>query len=340
MVNISYTPFQEHPIKVQSGKSYAITVQQQQSFVRIEFPDLLFNHNSAVPCMDETGNLIHGLQHAYFYSFDHPDEEMLVLGHTDTSGEIEYNHSLSELRAKGVLAILTNDTAEWEKITTSNSKVEDYQSIFKSLFTLHHWDCDPGEIDNEHGPKTERATKGFQKECNSIYDLQLQMDGVVGPQTWQAILKVYRILLEEIGVDPDHLIPVQASFNGIYPCGESFPIEEKDKDNFKSKTNRRVEVYFGQPQNFETLQKPSPNKLLEKTDCILCDSNASMMIPFGNKASISAQHYDDFDEPISDHSVTLLDGNQKAVGESRKTNKKGWVFWSDLDEDTYSLQFE
>src|SRR5262249_10860890 len=149
---------------------------------------------------------------------------------------------------------------DWRKVI-KQAKIEDYQFTLKSLSTLYFWDCDPGAVDGVDGPKTQRAVKGFQKEANSIFNLGLEVDGVMGPETWVGVLKVYRNLLAVGGgVDLKHTYPFLPKGNGIYGCGESFPVKEKGNKNLVSEENRRVEIYFAQKGELEPLDPPSsPN---------------------------------------------------------------------------------
>jgi hypothetical protein len=48
---------------------------------------------------------------------------------------------------------------------------------------LAHHECDPGGLDGDFGPETEKAVRRFQE----VHDLDI--DGVVGPHTWKALNK-------------------------------------------------------------------------------------------------------------------------------------------------------
>ena len=57
-----------------------------------------------------------------------------------------------------------------------------------------------------------------------------EVDGVIGPKTWVAIFDVIRSLVETVVKDEiGEQMPVLTygyKGKGIYPCGESFPIDE------------------------------------------------------------------------------------------------------------------
>ncbi|MBN1306504.1 MAG: hypothetical protein JXA18_01205, partial [Chitinispirillaceae bacterium] len=110
----------------------------------VEMPDVLFHHNSAVPCLDEEGVLLGALTAAFSFAKENPDKEIVLFGHTDTSGDPSYNYDLSQWRAEGIKALLDNNQEAWLDVVDIASKVEDYQSILKSLTISQGWNCDPG----------------------------------------------------------------------------------------------------------------------------------------------------------------------------------------------------
>jgi hypothetical protein len=109
-----------------SGTAHNIVIEPRTISV-LQIEDVLFNLNSAILLpsnpADRTSikqisnnsglqltqeiqtsqNLITGIGVIYsVYKFleAHPEKEIIVAGHTDTSGEIKYNFQLSELRGK------------------------------------------------------------------------------------------------------------------------------------------------------------------------------------------------------------------------------------------------
>jgi len=180
----------------------------------------------------------------------YPDSKLLIVGHTDTVGSEADNQTLSEKRAKGVYSILTGDREEWYQTIQKHKKVEDYQAILTHLSERYNWDCHPGSIDNVHGSKTEEAVKNFQKNYNSEFNASISEDGVVGPETWKAIFDVYMKELAELLGGKDKLEEGQKKLRFLdetqptLGCGEKYPIEEANRDNYRSEENRRVELLF------------------------------------------------------------------------------------------------
>ena len=239
----------------------------------IEVPDIHFNHNSAIPCIDDKGYLLSALVTAIDYGQKEPDKRLVLFGHTDTSGENAYNFDLSELRAKAVKAILTQDKTTWIEIVNNKSQVLDYQTILKNLTFRHGWQCDPGELDNKNGVKTQAAVKAFQTRTNQIYNLALVVDGVMGPKSWEAILTVMgNLLKEQLGLTALPKLNYGYSGNGgVYGCGESFPLEAVNKNDYKSQKNRRVELVYGYFHKIRLFPIVNKNQTLKPAQCMAYD---------------------------------------------------------------------
>ncbi|MBN1130337.1 MAG: peptidoglycan-binding protein, partial [Chitinispirillaceae bacterium] len=242
----------------------------------VEIPDILFHHGTAVPCLDSSGALLGALVTTLDFARSNPDKEVILFGHTDTSGDPSYNFDLSQWRAEGIKALLDNDVNTWLDVIDLASKVEDYQATLKALATAHGWPCDPGAVDNNSGPKTKTAVKAFQEQYNTRKSGSLKPDGVMGPKTWSALFAVMRDLLNAAWTahTKEPALPALTyghNGKGIYPCGESFPIEAADKDNYKSATNRRVEITFFDKGTAPELKAPADKKKVEKQEAPVYD---------------------------------------------------------------------
>ena len=190
------------------------------------------------------------LRHAHA----NPTQKMLCAGHADTSGPDAYNITISKKRANGAMHAIMGERDAWVAIAQGQHKVEDYQLIFKWVAQIYGWDCDPGPVNNVHGQSTTTATKNFQDRYNLEFEASISVDGTVGPQTWGAIFDVYMdALLNLLETDEDGLKAMRDELKSrllspsIVGCGENFPIEERFRNNFKSRINRRVELLFFDP---------------------------------------------------------------------------------------------
>ncbi|HEX2959421.1 MAG TPA: hypothetical protein VHO70_21480 [Chitinispirillaceae bacterium] len=248
----------------------------------VEMPDVLFNHNSAVACLDKDGILLSALSSAFMFAKNNAGHEVVLFGHTDTSGDPSYNYDLSQWRAEGIKALLDNDSETFLDIIGLASKVEDYQTFLAALAEGHGWNCHPGAIDNSAGEKTKEALRNFQREYNNRFKGDLKIDGTIGPKTWTSIFKVVRSLVEEIVKKECGEVPVLAyGYNnkGIYPCGESFPVDQAGIDGIKSKTNRRVEIVFFEQGKSAGLKEFADKSAGKKSEAVVFDKKRTTIKP-------------------------------------------------------------
>jgi peptidoglycan hydrolase-like protein with peptidoglycan-binding domain len=214
----------------------------------IEMPDLLFNHNSAVPCIDKNDMFISIMAATLYYASNNSEKETVLYGHTDSSGEIDYNMNLSGLRAKAVKAFLDKDKDSFIQVCKDKSKVEDYQTMLSVLTSNHGWNCGPGKIDNVEGSNTMAALKSFQTDYNLKFKKSIDQDGKIGPQTWGAFFDVVHALLWQAasakitGSYP--VLKYGENGSGIHPCGETFAQDTNTKKGRRSQKDRRVEIVF------------------------------------------------------------------------------------------------
>jgi outer membrane protein OmpA-like peptidoglycan-associated protein len=248
----------------------------------LEIEDALFHHDSAVILpeqptgpssedgmgpSDETEQItgISVISSIYNYLDENPDKQLIIAGHTDTSGRVKYNFELSALRSWSVFYLLMGDKVRWAENSNRKNKVEDYQQILKHYARLWGWDCDPGEINDELNAPTREAIRKFQVKYNAEFGQNISVDGIMGPQTWGAFFDCYiRELATMQNTTPEGLaekrdkIKYVSDTYKILACGESHPIEEAKRDNYRSQINRRVEVLFFDSDKVPELNCPSP----------------------------------------------------------------------------------
>ncbi len=226
---------------------------------------------------DETG--IRALALAYRQLEWYPHQGILLAGHTDTSGGYALNFSLSDERARNVQYLLEGQRRAWAELSEKRHKIEDYQQILAYLATNPRlqWPTDPGPIDDRYGDKTETAIFRFIESYNQHYadrfDPSVEAgDGdrptplspdLVGRvrrdpkhrwpvELWQAVFDLYmEEMADALDLDPGQLPGYRNSHlrwadkrKYHVACGESFPIDSAEKNNYRSQKNRRVEVLF------------------------------------------------------------------------------------------------
>ncbi len=194
------------------------------------------------------------LRAVYVHAAAHASQKILITGHTDTSGGQASNVVLAHKRAMSVKHALLGERDEWVAIADGQHRVEDYQQILTWIAKVWAADCDPEGVDNIHGPNTTRAVTNFQTLYNEEFEAEIDVDGVVGKQTWGAIFDVYmEILADILDVDVDKLPAERAKLKFLddakagVGCGEHFPVDLPGVDGRRSALNRRVQVLFFDP---------------------------------------------------------------------------------------------
>ena len=151
---------------------------------------------SNAPVLRNRGLL--ALRSTYLHASQHPEQRILIAGHTDTAGSAAFNVQLSQLRADCVRCALLGEREGWVAIAQQRHRVLDYQLILRWVDELFGWNSDPGPLDDQLGTKTERAIRTFQNRYNIELSKSIAVDGRVGPQTWGAFFDMYAIELEAL----------------------------------------------------------------------------------------------------------------------------------------------
>ncbi|MFH1197538.1 MAG: hypothetical protein V1720_17700 [bacterium] len=291
-----------------SGKSSAVTNKNYEIILKkvkmyiLEMEDVLFHLNSAVMMPEDPqgksstdGNMdqsdeclkvsgLKALALAYKQIESDPNKLLIIAGHTDTSGTDEFNFKLSEERAENILYLLTVTKEEWAANCYARHKIEDYQQIMKHFEKKLVCGCDPGDVDDKWGPNTKTATKNFfektvpEKAAALLTKVENDYKKRWPEDAW---LPVYDLYSEEIAealeistgdldilrISGVHFVDPSTPYVG---CGESFPIEEKEKSNYRSQRNRRVELIFFDKDEVPEMKCPADRKKVHKEeDCPL-----------------------------------------------------------------------
>jgi len=268
----------------------------------IEMEDVLFHLNSAVMMPqkpsgksssdgtdlgDKEYEEVSGVKALalVFRQFEfNPNIRMLISGHTDTSGTAKFNFVLSGERANNILYLLNGEKEKWCEVCANRHKVEDYQQIMKYFNARLKKNCNPGKIDNKCGFRTNLATKNFFKEITpASVNALLKIIKDDSEKRWpnEAWKPVYDLYSEEL---QDALEITSGQLKGSrkklrestddllksVACGASFPIEEKEKKNYRSQRNRRVEILIFDKDEVPELKCPvDTDKVHEEKDCPL-----------------------------------------------------------------------
>ena len=164
----------------------------------------------------------------------HPASNLLIVGHTDTSGNEDFNATLSVERADAMAAYLTDKVPAWEAFFESSKPDEKRWGIreVQHMLSVLPDGGTPflrGQGGRSGWPITKAAVKAFQKSE------KLTEDGIAGPVTRKSLITRY------MGID-ETTLPAGITIT-THGCGESFPVA-KFQDGQRSPEDRRVEIYF------------------------------------------------------------------------------------------------
>jgi outer membrane protein OmpA-like peptidoglycan-associated protein len=197
------------------------------------------------PCM------LRVLERLFGYAQSHPSEKILVVGHTDLVGDGTYNQALSERRARSVFALLTFGTSDalragaitdWDQLRRQKTTgLNDAWGVREYQYLLQHLQYYSGNIDEQHGPKTDAAVRAFQQ------DNSLPITGLVDDPTWQKLVEAY-LGAGALALPKERFMPnaKNGCDGGILKwlgCGEQDPVRNT-QDAWRP--NRRTEILFVQ----------------------------------------------------------------------------------------------
>lgn len=201
-----------------------------------------FDRAFVEPCLREV------LRRAVEYSNAHPDEKLLIVGHTDRAGSGDYNQFLSERRARGVYAFLSfgreRDAAieEWDQLrrpAAATPGLADSWGDRERQFMLQDLGFYVGNIDEQASPELTAATAAFQT------DRGLTATGTMNDATWRALVTAY-LEQDSFAIPEERLFRnARGACNGgalkWLGCGEQSPVRNTE-DAWRP--NRRTELLF------------------------------------------------------------------------------------------------
>jgi hypothetical protein len=271
---------------VKSGETTLTTIHLQAGPTIAKMYMIHFAINSAF--IEPAMRLV--LQQVADHAAQHPDEKLLIVGHTDLVGSAEYNQALSERRARSAYAFLTvsrDDAtrreawAEWNMLRLPRARGEhitlkDNWGTREYQFILQEIGFYIGNIDGIHGPKTCHAAKNFQQRY------QLPITGTVDDRTWYRLIQDYLEPPADLHNVPLLEVPAESFFCHSdseekiqylkwLGCGEQDPTDQKKQGAWRP--HRRVEFLFIPNQsNAFPFQVPEPLTFQSALDLATLDN--------------------------------------------------------------------
>ena len=264
-------------------------------------------HSYAAMCIDDAVHCfaiglaaIKGMFRYWSMSVDRQQhKKMLITGHTDTVGSDNDNADLSLMRAQVVRDIILGDKESRDHFATTvdeNHAPEDQQHVLKWIAETFAWpDADPVMVDGIFRWRTVNAVIAFKRSLKNTYQQRfppkthrdilwpkdmselicsVQDDATVDVTIWKIIFEFYQVEIKryllEYGID---IVDIRESLNWAdnqkraVGCGETWPIDARGADNYKSQSNRRVEILFYDPKFLRRKKMPCKNSACHKEDC-------------------------------------------------------------------------
>ncbi len=169
----------------------------------------------------------------------HPQAELLIVGHTDRDGPEQYNLDLSIERADSMRADLKDEVDAWvawfgmAKAWNKRWGTREVQHMLSATSgdagTFYK-----GAVHGAYDAKTREAVKDFQRWSNTNKGTALRVDGVLDKPTQTEIVRAY------MGLDGATFSARSLKTHG---CGE-FHRAVETADGVSKAENRRVEIFF------------------------------------------------------------------------------------------------
>ena len=124
-------------------------------------------------------------------------------------------------------------------------------------------------IKNQFPPPGKYETVEFSPDLQDIKD-SLKTGPKIGEGAWAAIFEIYQAELQlavgDIKGTRENLQWVDEN-NKAVGCGETWPLENRGQDNYRSQTNRRVEILFYDPEELLVKDLPCKDGKCAEADC-------------------------------------------------------------------------
>lgn len=170
-----------------------------------------------------------GIRELKRYYDDHPGMEVLVVGHTDSTGDPGYNVKLSRERARAIASFLRDQVDDWLANYRGEKPAGKPWGAIEDQLMLQQLAGYDGNIDGKIGPKTREAIRRLQ-------------DGAGLPGSGNLDDSTRRQLVTRYMAQDGTTLPAGTRLT-IHGCGPYHPEASGDDDEARRR-NRRVEIFL------------------------------------------------------------------------------------------------
>jgi outer membrane protein OmpA-like peptidoglycan-associated protein len=219
--------------KYPGGKAVSVSIGGQKT---LELPPRVFRGRLTGMLFDRDKTFLlpsalRGITELARYYDEHPGLHVLVVGHTDATGDAAYNVKLAEARARSLEAFLTDDVDAWLGSYRAGQPAGKAWGAIEDQHMLTALAGYDGNIDGKLGRESKAAVKRFQAG-----------EGIA--QTGDLDAATRRALVTKYLATDSTTLPAGTPVT-VHGAGPHHPEDDGD-DEESRRRNRRVEIFLSE----------------------------------------------------------------------------------------------
>jgi peptidoglycan hydrolase-like protein with peptidoglycan-binding domain len=273
----------EAQVGVPSGETARVRLTAQAPAVLCRrFGDINFEFDRSFIIPEQAVDMLRSISG---YAEQFSSRQILIVGHTDTSGPPNYNPRLSERRGMSAFAHLTGDVSVWNRMYNQENSSSQKWGNREARHMLRFLKDSTGApyfagSPDDTGPASTAAIRRFQ------HDNGLTQTGNARRRTHRAMFEkfVEALRAEQVGIAASRFIEPQSGQFWL-GCGEQH-LALQTADDVPEEINRRVEYLF-------FLQPPAP-----PFDCSRYRPEWAQACIQQQLITVRVRIHDEYDEPL------------------------------------------